>query len=237
MPAVANLRVALLLFPSCALSPQQTTVATTTRQHKLLHNNITQSLPLQPHKPQEQDTTSLPPPIMATTMHYLSVLGTLLALAAVAPTLAAVNIKTNTLPPACLRDATALCQGTTTNSLTCIMQLAKAGDIRVSKACSTALPAAPRMAASDTRPVSPVAGRVAALQRLLGEGGPGSTTNCAAGTAQATLTVTTGSDVDYFGQAYCTQVCCKFSGAATAACCQQFGNSAFCLGGDKSACA
>ena len=169
-------------------------------------------------------------------MHHLLVLGTLLALVAVPPTLAAAKTatKTSTLPPACLRDATALCQGTTTNSLTCIMQLAKAGDIRVSKACSTALPAAPRMAASDTRPVSPVAGRLAALQRLLGEGGPGSTTNCAAGTAQATGTVTTKRKIKALFAIACSQVCCKFSGTATDACCiSNSGGNAYCFGHDR----
>ena len=163
-------------------------------------------------------------------MHHLIVLGTLLALAAVSPTLAA----TNTLPSACLRDATTLCHGTTTNSLTCLMQLAKAGDVRVSKACSTALPAAPRMAASDTRPVSPVAGRLAALQRLLGEGGPGSTTNCAAGTAQATGTVTTKRKIKALFAIACSQVCCKFSGTATDACCiSNSGGNAYCFGHDR----
>ena len=96
-------------------------------------------------------------------MHHLIVLGTLLALAAVSPTLAA----TNTLPSACLRDATTLCHGTTTNSLTCLMQLARAGDARVSKACSTALPAFPSGLKSGA--TSSRVDRLLDLQRLLTE--------------------------------------------------------------------
>lgn len=171
------------------------------------------------------------PSIMATTMRHLLLLGALLALMAVTPTLAAAGGKTKTkinrLPSACLRDATALCQGATTNSLACLMKLAKAGDVRVSKACSTALPSTLRSAARPSSHIS----RVEHVRQLLNEGGSiGSTANC--GNGPASVTVTTASGAVSAPATNCGSVCCKWSNTATGACCvSNSGVSANCFGG------
>lgn len=157
-------------------------------------------------------------------LHVL-VLGTLLALTAATPAFAAATTtKTNTLPPACLRDATALCKHVTTNALQCLVDLAEAGDARVSKACATALPALRASKTSATKPLHGVNSRLNKLTRLLSEGPAlSSTANCA-NNPQHTGTIanggkgwaTMGKTTTGFS---CGNVCCKFGSQVSTACC------------------
>eukprot|EP00441_Pelagodinium_beii_P014713 CAMPEP_0197667698 /NCGR_PEP_ID=MMETSP1338-20131121/67164_1 /TAXON_ID=43686 ORGANISM="Pelagodinium beii, Strain RCC1491" /NCGR_SAMPLE_ID=MMETSP1338 /ASSEMBLY_ACC=CAM_ASM_000754 /LENGTH=88 /DNA_ID=CAMNT_0043246991 /DNA_START=21 /DNA_END=283 /DNA_ORIENTATION=+ len=68
----------------------------------------------------------------------LVVLAVTLAAAAPSVALSTSNAK-RSLPPACLRAATSLCMGSSTNAMTCLKNLAKAGDSRVDQACTSAL--------------------------------------------------------------------------------------------------
>lgn len=168
------------------------------------------------------------------TMRHLLLLGTLIAFAA-APTLAAAKTQTktqtNTLPSACLRDASTLCQGTATNTMACLMKLAKAGDVRVSKACATALPAMRQFGAPKTTRRHT---RFDSLQRLLVEAtSTGSTANCVGDNAQVTVTVTS-SQFSGPGAPTCGGVCCKWINSAGACC--RTATGAFCLGGNHAAC-
>lgn len=142
------------------------------------------------------------------------------AAAAATPDAAAANSR---LPSSCLRDAAALCQGSSTYAMTCLVKLAAAGDARVSKTCGTALDATAKLAASG-KEEQYSRSRVEKLHRMLTEAPPSQCTSApCVGTAARTHTVNSPSGAVYVADTAfftCGDVCCT-AGAnnPSAVCC------------------
>lgn len=146
------------------------------------------------------------------------------------------------LPAACLRDATALCHGASTNTLRCLSKLVKAGDIRVSHACSSTLPSvmqATKQGGAAAAASADANRRAANLRSLLAEsgdsGGSGatgdiiSTANCPQDINGGTIV--TIAHVLFVGKTTsigCGDVCCKYKENGPNACCVQSSGNVFC---------
>ena len=158
------------------------------------------------------------PPKSAAATVVLVELVALVVVAAPSPSFAAAAYTKRSMPSACLRAATSLCTGSSTNSMTCLKKLAKEGDSRVSQACTLALVELDKhVTTSKATPAT----RVQAMSRLLTEAGA-----CTGRTVTKNLAGPTATA--YTNGYTCGQVCCNSPN--NSACCRVLAGSAFCYG-------
>ena len=175
-------------------------------------------------EPPQCNTTFVTMTSTATTMTAPVLL--LLLVVAITPA-AATAAATNNLPATCLREAAALCQGSSTNAMACLTQLAAAGDARVSKTCATALDAIATKVAASAKEQQRAArsSRLRQLDFLLIEGGCLATGTVNSSNHQVNVGMTTTGLT-------CGQVCCNASGSANSntVCCIHNNLSVSCAG-------
>lgn len=194
--------------------------------HKLRAETTTAQLrnSAMPHNKQSPTTTTTTTTMASTrtltttsTAPILLVMLLIVAAATTPAAAAAAAATSSSLPPhpSCLRDAAALCQGASTNVMTCLVKLAAAGDTRVSETCGTALDAIATKL--DTRRAgnsnNSDNSRASKLVRLLTEAPPYSCTHVrkyAIGTGSQPNTRTMGSTYTLS----CGTICCTAVGAA-----------------------
>ena len=150
----------------------------------------------------------------------------LLLVVAAAATPAAATA-TSRMPPTCLREAAALCEGSSTNAMACLKQLVAAGDARVSKTCGAALKATTTLAAPVREQQR--GSRAQQLSRLLNEGGA---TPCTGTLSPVISQTTTASYIGPTSTITCNNICCKPAGSAKAStlCCSHVSSAAVCGG-------
>ena len=120
-----------------------------------------------PCTPPLPNCTTIPPTTMASSSSSITI-GILAACLALAFCLGSASAGPPSMPAACLRAATSLCQGSHTSALRCLRDKVRSGDAAVPQACSEALqlPAQPLKQQQGS-----VRSRTGALARLLTEGG------------------------------------------------------------------